>query len=380
MQINLIMDHLKLTLLISSFTIPLLLAITLFATSKNNLPKKIMGFGLFNAFLVFLANYIYFQKLFDTYSLIHSLHIATVLWIFPSIYLYVKSIVESEKQLKKEFWHFLPGLAFGLTSAILFGLLLNHDEKIYYLSNYRGGAQFTSLNVKMVSIFRSTDVLLIVVQVVYYSVKFIRIPYKYNIRLNNEYSNIENFSISWLKWFNAVFVLIGLLSISFYMFNPFHEQNDFFLILFLFSISVFIWIIGIWSFRQKKPEIANESIPDVLPEDREGSKIKDDELAKSLIAYFENEKPYLQPDLTLTSVSKVIGTNRTYLSSVINNSFEMNFNAFVNQFRTRYVEDYVSRNPNTRKEDLVQIGGFGSVSSLKRALNKAKNGNPNEFI
>ena len=112
-----------------------------------------MGFGLLNAFFVFLANYIYFHKLFDTYSLIHSLHIATVLWIFPSIYLYIKSIVESERQLRKEYWHFLPGLIFGLTSAILFGLLLNHDEKIYYLSNYRSGVQFASQNIKMVSVF-----------------------------------------------------------------------------------------------------------------------------------------------------------------------------------------------------------------------------------
>lgn len=344
----------------------------MFASSKNNLPKKIMGIGLLNAFFVFLANYIYFQKLFETYSIIHSLHIATVLWIFPSIFLYIKSIVENEKQLKKELWNFLPGLLFGLTSAVLFGILLTHDEKIYYLSNYRSGVQFSSLNLKIVSVFRSADVLLIVGQVIYYSINFIRIPYKYNKQLNDEYSNIENFTVNWIKWFNATFVSIGLLSVAFYMFNPFREKNDFFLILFLFCISVFIWVIGIWSFRQKKPEIAKDTIPDVLPGDRECSGIKEEELVKSLITYFENENPFLQPDLTLTAVSKVIGTNRTYLSSVINNNLGMNFNAFVNQFRTRYVEEYLNQNPKVRKEDLAEICGFGSVSSLKRAMNQGK--------
>ena len=366
------MDHLKLTLLISSFIIPLILAITLFVSSKNNVSKKIMGFGLLNAFFVFLANYIYFHKLFGTYSFIHSMHIATVLWIFPSVYLYIKSIVENEKQLKKEFWHFLPGLIFGLTSTILFGLLLSHDEKIYYLSNYRNGVQFASQNIKVVSVFRSTDVLLIVGQVIYYSIKFIRIPNKYQLELNEEYSNVENFSINWLKWFNVSFVSIGLLCISFYMFNPFHEKNDFFLILFLFSISAFIWVLGIWSFKQKKPEVVFVAISGIPTEERDSLKIKEEELAKNLLAYFEKEKPYLQPDLTLTAVSKVIGTNRTYLSAVINNSFGMNFNAFVNQFRIRYVDDYLKQHPKTSKDELVTIGGFGSVSSLKRALNKQK--------
>lgn len=366
------MDHLKLTLLVSSFVIPLILSITLFVSSKNNKSKKIMGFGLLNAFFVFLANYIYFHKLFDTYSSIHSLHIATVLWIFPFIYIYIKSIVESEKQLKKQLLHFLPGLIFGLTSVILFGLLLSPDEKIYYLSNYRSGVQFESQNIKMVSVFRSTDVLLIVGQVIYYSVLFIRIPNKYQRELNEEYSNVENFSINWLKWFNASFVAIGLLCISFYMFNPFQKDNDFFLILFLFSISAFIWVLGIWSFKQKKPEVAFASISEINTEEHDSLKIKEEELAKSLLAYFEKEKPYLQPDLNLTTVSKVIGTNRTYLSAVINSTFDVNFNVFVNQFRIRYVEDYLKQHPKTSKDELVNIGGFGSVSSLKRALNKQK--------
>ncbi len=73
------MAHLKLILLISSFIIPLILAITLLATAKRDLPKQVMGIGLMNAFFVFLANYFYFQKLYLDYSRIHSLHIAAVL-------------------------------------------------------------------------------------------------------------------------------------------------------------------------------------------------------------------------------------------------------------------------------------------------------------
>ena len=366
------MDHFKLTLLTSSFVIPLILAVTLFLVSKNNFSKQVMGFALLNAFFVFFANYLFFQKLYLIYSTIHSIHIATVLWIFPSIYLYVKTIVGNKKMFRKELFHLLPGLLFGLTSALLFYGLLNQEERIYYLSNYRSGIQFTDLKLKIVSFFRLTNVLCIVIQVIYYSVTFIRIPYKYHERLNEEYSNVENFSIFWLKWFNASFVLIGLLSILFYVFNPFHEKNDLFLIVFLSSISAFIWIIGLWSFKQKRPEFQLEIITDILNFNQENTKIEDDAIVTSLLNYFENEKPFLLPDLTLTTVCKHIGTNRTYLSATINNRFGINFNAFVNQFRTRYIEEYLSLHPHVTKEDLAQIGGFGSVSSLRRALNKAR--------
>lgn len=365
------MNHLKITLLISSFIIPCILSVTLFIGSKNNLPKRIMAFALLNAFFVFLENYFYFQKLYTTYSWGHSLHIATVLWIFPSIYLYIKAIISDEKKFKKELLHLVPGILFGLISAILFYGFMNSDERIYYLSNYRTGVQFTSFNLKAVALFRIIDVMLIVGQVVYYSIAFIRIPNNYEKELEEEYSNIENFSINWVKWFNVTFVFIGLLCVAFYMFNPFNETNELFLVFFLFSISAFIWIIGLWSFKQERPELKWQTKTVLPAPNHENLNLKEDELAKKLVDYFEKEKPFLQTDLNLTAVCKKIGTNRTYLSSIINTNFEMNFNSFVNRYRTRYVEDYLKKNPNVTKEELVQIGGFGSISSLKRALNRS---------
>ena len=54
----------------------------------------------------------------------------------------------------------------------------------------------------------------------------------------------------------------------------------------------------------------------------------------------ENDFAYLQADISLTNVSRILGTNRSYLSSIINNKFGMNFNAYVNQYRVKYIKDY----------------------------------------
>jgi len=362
------MDQLKLTLLISSFVIPLILGITLILTSKDNIPKMVMGFALFNAFFVFLANYFYFLKLYDTYSYLHSFHIATVLWLFPSIYLYIKSLTSERLEFRKTLLHLLPGLLFGLVSAIMFYGMLGHEQRIFYLSNYRSGIHFSTMELNAFQFFRSTDVALIILQVIFYSVIFIRITRRYQERLFDEYSNIEHLSINWIRWFDIAFVLVGLLAILFYLFNPLHEENEFFLVLFLFTISTFMWVLGLWSFKQKKPMFNPlQNQPVISNKNSINTNAANAELNKKLIQYFEREKPYLDPNLSLSSVCKKIGTNRTYLSSIINTHFGMNFNAFVNQYRTRHIKKYLINNPRTSMDDLVQIGGFGSKSSLKRA-------------
>nr|WP_321358777.1 hypothetical protein [uncultured Draconibacterium sp.] len=363
------MEHLKLSLLISSFVLPLLLSVTILVTARKDVSKKVMVFALFNAFFVFLANYFYFRKMFLAYSYIHSLHIAAVLWLFPSVFLYVKSIVG--KNLKRSFLHLLPGVVFGCISALLFYGFLNLDERVYYLSNYRTGTEFKGLTLKILTIFRMVDVVLIVAQVIYYSVVFIQLPRRYSAQLKQEYSNIENFSIDWLHWFNGGFVIVGILCVLFYVFNPFHEENEMFLVVFLFIISAFIWIIGIWSFKQKKPKQEIE-LPDPVSNIKSCGNENEQRMGKVLLQYFEEEKPYLNSNLSLTDVCKHIGTNRTYLSNLINNQFGINFNSFVNRYRVKEVMEYRKEHPLASNIILMDVGGFGSVSSLKRALGKQK--------
>lgn len=361
------MEHLKISLLISSFVLPFILSLTIFWVARKDVSKKIMALGLFNTFFVFLANYFYFQKMFGQYGYMHSLHIAAVLWLFPLIFLYVKSIVS--ENIKKNMWHLLPGVIMGCISALLFYGLLNQQERVFYLSNYRTGMEFSALKLKAISVFRMVDVFLIVTQIVYYSIALIRIPKKYNSVLMQEYSNIENFSINWVYWFNSAFVLVGILSILFYMVNPFNSDNELFLVLFLFFISAFTWIIGIWSFKQQKPRHAEEvSLPEFSLVN--AAQNNEEALLATLLKYFEDDRPYLNPELSLTSVCKHVGTNRTYLSNIINNHFKMNFNAFVNQYRVKYILNYQKKYSSAPYPVLMEVGGFGSVSSLKRALEK----------
>jgi AraC-like DNA-binding protein len=84
----------------------------------------------------------------------------------------------------------------------------------------------------------------------------------------------------------------------------------------------------------------------------------------------QKNKVYLQPDVSLTQLSRELGTNRTYLSQLINQQLKMNFCNFINQYRLQEIENYLKEKPDATNQELADMAGFGSVLSMKRAMGK----------
>ncbi|MDL2244176.1 hypothetical protein LJC54_01540 [Parabacteroides sp. OttesenSCG-928-J18] len=85
--------------------------------------------------------------------------------------------------------------------------------------------------------------------------------------------------------------------------------------------------------------------------------------------YIEQQKPYLDPHLTIVDMADALHTNRSYLSAFINNTYKMNFSQFVNECRLQEL-DRIIANPhcleNTNIEKITSAG-FGSYQSYHRA-------------
>jgi YesN/AraC family two-component response regulator len=134
---------------------------------------------------------------------------------------------------------------------------------------------------------------------------------------------------------------------------------------------MFMWAMGIASFKQRQlSELLSEEIVQNNLGDTNGINANNQELISKLVEYMEIKQAFLQSDISMTSVCRELGTNRTYLSALINQQFGVNFNAYINQYRVRHITDYLKENPATSKDELVQLGGFGSLSSMNRALKK----------
>lgn len=92
-----------------------------------------------------------------------------------------------------------------------------------------------------------------------------------------------------------------------------------------------------------------------------------------------DERPYLDPSLTLTDLTRAVGVNSTVLSHLINKGFEKNFNDFINEYRINEVK---SRLRATDDETMLAIAlesGFNSKATFNRAFKKFTGRTPREY-
>lgn len=94
------------------------------------------------------------------------------------------------------------------------------------------------------------------------------------------------------------------------------------------------------------------------------------EICERLIEHLECDKPYLNPDLKISDIATSIGTNKAYLSKVINNVFDKNFSQLVNWYRIRDAMTFYSSNPNLTITELATKSGFQSMTTFNTSFSR----------
>ena len=85
--------------------------------------------------------------------------------------------------------------------------------------------------------------------------------------------------------------------------------------------------------------------------------------------YMQRRKPYLNPDFKIRDLEDVFCTNRTYISTFVNNNYGVNFNRLVNKYRLSEFEK-LTRMAEYHQKTIAQrvlIAGFGSYNNYLRA-------------
>ena len=78
------------------------------------------------------------------------------------------------------------------------------------------------------------------------------------------------------------------------------------------------------------------------------------------------ERLYLKHDLRLESVTKKLGTNRTYLLNALNNCRHITFKEYINKLRIEYAEQLMEEHPEISKIDVAIKAGYNNPSSFYR--------------
>ena len=113
------------------------------------------------------------------------------------------------------------------------------------------------------------------------------------------------------------------------------------------------------------------------------SSLKDDvaqEKHNLLKLIMVDQKPYLDPNLTLNALAQNLGIPAHHLSQIINQFEGQNFNDFVNKYR---VEEFIDRASQVSYLSFLGIAldsGFNSKSTFNTVFKKHKGQTPSQYM
>lgn len=92
------------------------------------------------------------------------------------------------------------------------------------------------------------------------------------------------------------------------------------------------------------------------------------------------KKMFLKPGLSLQEVADVLGTNKTYVSKLVNNAYSMGFPELLNILRIDYAEQYLQSHQDAKQTEMAQACGFISASSFNSIFKKITGQTPKLWI
>jgi len=112
------------------------------------------------------------------------------------------------------------------------------------------------------------------------------------------------------------------------------------------------------------------------------SKEKEEEILQKL-EEFEQSDRFLNKNMSLSLLSSQMEINTKYLSEVINNSKEKNFNGYINELRINHIAHLLRTNPtflNYKVSYLAEYSGFSSHSTFTTVFKSITGMSPNAYI
>ncbi|MEL6304738.1 MAG: helix-turn-helix domain-containing protein, partial [Bacteroidota bacterium] len=104
------------------------------------------------------------------------------------------------------------------------------------------------------------------------------------------------------------------------------------------------------------------------------------EMKEKLEVLMKSEKPFLNPEIRLDELAKMLDVSRNHASQIINEHFSMNFFEFINYYRIGVAKQLLSsRTSDISITDVAFQSGFNNRISFYKAFKKFEGTSPSEF-
>jgi AraC-like DNA-binding protein len=355
---------------ISIFQFLLFSFFLIFYKRGNSLRNKLLAVFLLSKALCYI-DFILFR--FRVYFIDACPHVFLLGYHFdlllgPALLLYTKSFLVPRLKLRAiDSLHLLPFIShiiylsskFHLHSAVFKRELLINNH-IFSPLEYRLNESFIYLHF------------------IIYAIIAIIILYKYRLKVKSFYSTIEKTRLIWLNIILFGFLLIWLLALSNTIYWWPLQWN-----LLVLSIFIYANLIVFWGLKQ--PELFGSAKDAAAIQKYIKSSLKEkdkDRYVNKIKNFMQTQKPYLDPNITLTSFANQLSISPHHLSQLINERFQCNFYDFINEHRIEEAKQLLTKPQSHRKVTVLEIlyaVGFNSKSVFNTAFKKYVGMTPTRF-
>lgn len=299
------------------------------------------------------------------------------------LFLYAKALTEGKLSVKTIGLHLMPS-AIVMLLAIPFYILSAKEKLEVFRTDGQGFEWYVWLNnsTMLISGFA-------------YAIWTYVLTIKHAKNIRNRFSNLDKKELDWLKY-QAIALSIIWLTVAFTD-NP-HM---------IFSaVVLFILFIGVFGINQmsvfNSPQIAQSNqifkSEDVLlepqikePEEKSDLKRyaksglsdeKSTEIYNRLSEIMANEKIYLNNDLSLIDLARILNIHQNHLSQVINEKENKNFYTYINTLRIKEFIELAQR-PENKNLTLLAIAfscGFNSKSTFNKHFKLYTGTTPKNYL
>lgn len=322
-----------------------------------------------------ILNYLEMVDIYKThFSFLIGVEMPLPLLQAPFLFLYVSQLTDSSFIVRNKnsiVLHFLPAIICYIYMIKFF--VMPVDQKLYIMShNGIGYEQFVAL--KFIAIICSG--------LIYITLSLLKIKH-HQQKIENVFSNTAKINLQWLK---ILTYGIGIIWLVVFFGNQ---------VLTFVAISFYISAIGFFGIKQvqifSNNQIQIEPIPDVDStvvtttvkyETAKMSDTKRNLIETRLKQQMDENKLFLNSDLTLDTLAIAIDVHSNDVSQYINSNLGLTFYDYINIKRIEEFKRKVNL-PESRNLNLLGIAfdcGFNSKSTFNRNFKKITGQTPSEYL
>ena len=361
---------LRLVFLIAPVFVCLFWATTLLVDmDKYPAPRRFLAWFLMLTSIIFLSHFFYFAPIPEVYHYFDIPLQCIGIFIFPLFHIYFRLLTVDETFSFRAHAKFLViPTAVGL--AYIISVMMTPVAE-YYAWLYPGIQIPGPVRHHFLETSRSVIKIVFPFLLFYTLIANYLLIRKYGAKAEEFYSDFQDRKKRYAGILNIS--LLGISLVSFVITRIGRERvmsENIYIYVGWSAFAIMLYVIGFLGLKCRPLNPSYERIvPDLkIIECPETPVSLIHGLSEKILFEFEQNKLHLNCELNIMDLAKTLGSNRTYISSVINQRFNQNFSSLVNSYRLTEISRVLADNPGIKAEHLAQNCGFGSVNSMKRTI------------